>query len=86
MTSREMCDLLMLSMGAYTPLDGFLGQADWQSVCTDMKLENGTFWPIPITLSVSESEANLLKPGNEVTLIEDETQAEMAILTISENL
>ena len=50
----------------------------------DIKLENGTFWPIPVTLSVSETEANLLNTGNEVALIEDETQAEMPILTISE--
>jgi len=39
MTSRETSDVLMLAMGAYTPLDGFMGAADWRGVCLDMKLE-----------------------------------------------
>ena len=51
MTSREVSDVLMLAMGAYTPLDGFMGEADWRGSCIGMKLENGVFWPIPITLS-----------------------------------
>ena len=52
MSSRELSDLLMLGMGAYTPLDGFMGHDDWRGSCVDMKLSNGTFWPIPITLSL----------------------------------
>ena len=58
MTSRELSDLLMLGMGAYTPLDGFMGYRDWQGVCEEMKTGTGLFWPIPITLSVSEEAAN----------------------------
>jgi sulfate adenylyltransferase len=46
MTSREMSNLLLFSMGAYTPLDGFMGEADWRSVCTELKLANGLFWPM----------------------------------------
>ncbi len=41
----------MMAMGAYTPIDGFMGEADWRGVCLDMKLENGIFGLIPITLS-----------------------------------
>ena len=84
MTSREMSDLLLLSMGAYTPLGGFMGKADWLSVCTDMKLEDGTFWPIPITLSVSEKYANTVEIGSEVALVDDVTQTVMGILSVTE--
>src|ERR1044071_6230136 len=51
MTSRETSDFLMLAMGAYTPLTGFMGYADWRGSAADMQLSNGVFWPIPITLS-----------------------------------
>jgi sulfate adenylyltransferase len=84
MTSREMSDLLLLSMGAYTPLGGFMGKADWLSVCTDMKLEDGTFWPIPITLSVSEKYASTVEIGTEVALVDDATQIVMGILLVTE--
>ena len=55
MTSREVSDVLMLAMGAYTPLDGFMGKGNWRRVCLDMKLRNGVFWPIPITLSAEKA-------------------------------
>ena len=51
LSSREVSDLFMLGMGAYTPLDGFMGEADWRGTCEHMQLESGLFWPIPITLS-----------------------------------
>ena len=54
MSSREVSDLLMLGMGAYTPLSGFMGEADWRSCCENMTLAGGLFWPIPITLSCSQ--------------------------------
>ena len=57
MASRELSDLLMLGMGAYTPLDGFMGKADWRGVCKDMRLADGLFWPIPITLSATKEKA-----------------------------
>ena len=71
MTSRELSDLLMLGMGAYTPLDGFMGSRDWQGVCEEMKTSAGTFWPIPITLSVNEEVANNIKIGDEVALTDN---------------
>ena len=46
MASRELSDLLMFGMGAYTPLVGFMGKADWRGVCEDMRLDSGLFWPI----------------------------------------
>ncbi len=84
MTSCEVCDLLLLSMGAYTPLDGFMTEADWRGVCEDMKLGSGLFWPIPVTLSADQSLADQLEIGEEVTLIDGETQQIMAILTIED--
>jgi sulfate adenylyltransferase len=84
MTSREMSDLLLMSMGAYTPLKGFMDQADWFSVCTDMKLKDGTFWPIPITLSISSEQAANINIGDEVALVEDDTQTVMGRLQVLE--
>src|SRR6516225_2649333 len=44
--SRTVSDLFMLAMGAYTPLDGFMGHDDWRRSCLDLKLTSGVFWPI----------------------------------------
>ncbi|MBU2582225.1 MAG: sulfate adenylyltransferase [Alphaproteobacteria bacterium] len=84
MTSREVSDLLMLGMGAYTPLDGFMGEADWRGVCADMKLASGTFWPIPITLSTDEETANGIGLGDEVALADGDTGEIMGILMVGE--
>ena len=71
MASRELSDLLMLGMGAYTPLDGFMGKADWSGVCKDMRLADGLFWPIPITLSATKEKAEILTIGEEVGLVDE---------------
>ncbi len=68
MSSREASDLVMLGIGAFTPLEGFMGKADWQSVCEHMQLRDGTFWPIPITLSVEQAVAERISIGQEVSL------------------
>ena len=83
-TSREASDLLMLGMGAYTPLDGFMGHDDWRSVCTDMSLANGLFWPIPITLSADEDVAAGIGAGEEVALIDSESGDIMAVMEVTE--
>ena len=58
MSSRETSDLIMLGIGAFTPLDGFMGYEDWKGVCDEMKMANGIFWPIPITLSTDQAQAH----------------------------
>ncbi|MBT3549874.1 MAG: sulfate adenylyltransferase [Rhodospirillaceae bacterium] len=68
MSSRELSDLLMLGMGAYTPLQGFMGEADWRGACADMTLASGLFWPIPITLSCSADLADEISEGDDVAL------------------
>src|ERR1700758_4280019 len=68
--SRTVSDLFMLAMGAYTPLDGFMGHDDWRGSSLDMKLTNGVFWPIPITLSVDKDLANNIHAEEEITLVD----------------
>ncbi len=84
MTSREISDVLMMAMGAYTPIDGFMGEEDWRGVCLDMKLENGVFWPIPITLSCVPELADLIGDGEEVALTDGETGEILAIMKVKE--
>ncbi|MBU2823842.1 adenylyltransferase, partial [Acidithiobacillus ferrooxidans] len=55
LTARQRCDLELLLTGAFAPLEGYLDAADWQSVLQDMRLGNGTLWPIPVVLDVSEA-------------------------------
>ncbi len=84
MSSRETADLLMLAMGAYTPLEGFMNRADWHGSCADMCLENGVFWPVPITLSCTDALADQITIGEEVALVDESSNELMAILEVSE--
>src|SRR3990170_3569353 len=69
MASRETADLIMMGIGGFTPLDGFMGHDDWKVSCSDdMKLTDGVFWPIPVTLSTTQGKADSLKVGQEVLL------------------
>ena len=73
MSSREVSDVLMLSQGAYTPLDGFMSEADWRGACVDMTLANGLFWPIPVTLSATQELADSIHDEEEVALVDAES-------------
>lgn len=84
MTSRETSDFLMLGMGAYTPLEGFMGEADWRGSCGDMKLTTGLFWPIPITLSADKALADSIAVGETVALVDEESGEIMGTLDVSE--
>ena len=70
LSSRERGDLIMLGIGGFTPLDGFMSKADWQGVCDNMALTDGVFWPIPITLSTDAATADGLAEGAEVALVD----------------
>lgn len=84
LSSREVSDLLMLGMGAYTPLSGFMDEADWRGCCLDMKLDSGLFWPIPITVSVARELAEAISIGEEVALSDGHTGDCLALLTVTE--
>ena len=84
MTSREVSDLFMLGMGAYTPLAGFMGEADWRGVTVDMKLENGVFWPIPITLSAGADVADGISVGDRIALSDGESSEVLGTLDVAE--
>jgi sulfate adenylyltransferase len=83
LTARQVCDLELLMNGGFAPLKGFMGQADYDGVVTDMRLADGTLWPIPITLDVSEAFADKVAPGQDIAL-RDAEGVILAILTISD--
>jgi len=82
--SRAVSDVFMLAMGAYTPLDGFMGHDDWRGSCLDMKLSNGVFWPIPITLPVNKDLADSIHSQEEVTLIDASSGEILALMEVHE--
>ncbi len=84
LASREVGDLIMLGIGGFTPLDGFMGEADWRGACDDMRLANGLFWPIPITLSTDVGTADGLAIGAEVALVDGESGELMGTLRVTE--
>ena len=83
-SSRESGDLIMLGIGGFTPLDGFMTHADWEEVCDGMKMTNGLFWPIPITLSTDKATAEGIKTGSEVALVDSESGEIMATMKVTE--
>lgn len=83
-SSRETGDLIMLGIGGFTPLEGFMTRADWQGVCDGMRLASGLFWPIPITLSTDKATADGIKTGGEVALVDRESGEIMATMKITE--
>jgi sulfate adenylyltransferase len=79
-SSRSKGDLVMMGIGGFSPLDGFMKKADWKSVCENMLLSDGTFWPVPVTMDVSKEDAAGLKPGEEIALVRrDELLATMKV-------
>ncbi len=68
LTPRQVCDLELLLNGGFSPLEGFLCRADYERVCRDMRLADGTLWPIPVVLDVTEEFADKLSAGDRVAL------------------
>ncbi len=83
LSPRQLCDLDLLLNGAFSPLEGFLGQADYEKVCDEMRLESGILWPIPITLDVSEEFAGGVSEGDTIAL-RDVEGVLIAILKVSD--
>jgi sulfate adenylyltransferase len=84
MASRETGDLIMMGIGGFTPLEGFMGYEDWKDVCDEFKMSDGTFWPIPITLSANKDLADSIEEHEEVALVDEESGEIMGIMTVRE--
>ncbi len=81
LSERQLCDLELLLNGGFSPLKGFMNQHDYASVCSDMRLSDGTLWPMPITLDVDQAFAEGLNTGDQITLRDSEGLA-LAVMTI----
>lgn len=77
-------DLIMIGIGGFSPLTGFMTKADWKSVCDNFLLADGTFWPVPVTLDVSKEDAAAIKEGEEIALYDPEGDEIMATMKVTE--
>ena len=83
LSERAVCDLELLATGAFSPLDRFMGSADYERVVHEMRLENGHLFPIPITLPVADDEP--IKLDGEVSL-RDSRNDIVATMTVEEKI
>ena len=85
LTDRQLCDIELIMSGAFSPLNGFLGKDDYESVLSDMRLSSGEVWPMPIMLDVDESyiSENSIEVGSKIALREKEGFL-VAFLTVNE--
>lgn len=83
LTQRQLCDLDMLMSGAFSPLEGFLGQDDYQGVCDNMRLSSGVLWTMPINLDVSAEFSKAISKGETIAL-RDQEGVLIAIMDVSD--
>lgn len=84
LTSRETSDLIMMAIGAFSPLEGFMGKEDYEGVVDNMHMVDGTLWPVPITLAVTEEQADSLPMNSDVALVDDESDELMGMMKVVE--
>ena len=84
LASQSASDVVMMASGAFSPLAGFMGQADYEGVVHDMRLSNGLLWPLPVTLPVDQGTARGLSLGDVVCLYSVGSTPPLARLTVSE--
>jgi sulfate adenylyltransferase len=84
LTPRQLCDLELLLNGGFSPLRGFMTRADYEGVCHNMRLASGTFWPMPVTLDVTEQFARRLKPGTCKVALRDPEGVMLAVLEVED--
>ena len=82
-SSRERGDLIMLGIGGFTPLEGFMTRADWEGVCDRYRTAAGLFWPIPITLSADKTAAGSIADGTELALADPDGGEILAVLRVT---
>ncbi len=84
LTGRQLCDLELLITGGFSPLQGFMSRADYESVCQNMKLASGVLWPMPITLDVTEEFAKKLTAGSSKVALRDPEGVMIAVLHVED--
>lgn len=84
LTGRQLCDLELLLSGGFSPLRGFMTRADYEGVCSSMRLKSGVIWPVPITLDVTEEFAKKLQPGSSKVALRDPEGVMVAVLHVDE--
>ena len=84
LTARQLCDLELLMSGGFSPLRGFMNRADYEGVCHSLRLANGTLWPMPITLDVTEELAKKLTPGSTKVALRDPEGVMLAVLSVED--
>ncbi len=77
-------DLIMIGIGGFSPLTGFMTRADWKGVCDNFLLSDGTFWPVPVTLDATADDAADIAEGSEIALYDPEGDEIMATMTVTE--
>jgi sulfate adenylyltransferase len=77
-------DLIMMGIGGFSPLTGFMSKADWRRVCEEYLLTDDTFWPIPVTLDATKEDADAIKEGEEIALYDPERKEIMATMKVLE--
>ena len=83
LTPRQICDLELLMNGGFFPLKGFQSEADYNGTVENMRTADGTLWPMPVTLDVSEKFAETIQPGQDIAL-RDQEGVILAILSVSD--
>jgi len=84
LTARQICDLELLTNGGFSPLRGFMVRKDYDSVCQNMTLANGTLWPMPITLDVTEEFSKKLTAGTSKVALRDAEGVMLAVLHVED--
>ena len=83
LTPRQICDLELLMNGGFHPLKGFLSEADYDRVIEDMRLADGTLWPMPVTLDVTQAFADKVETGQDIAL-RDQEGVILAIMSVTD--
>jgi sulfate adenylyltransferase len=83
LTAKQACDLEMIAIGAFSPLTGFVGKADFESICKRTRLANGLVWSVPVTLSIDDATKKTLTEGGQAALYHSDGTL-MAVITVEE--
>src|SRR5580700_2692865 len=83
LSPREQFDLEMISIGAFSPLTGFMGKADFEGVCQNMRLSGGTVWPIPVVLCPANEQAEKIQVGQRIALKDSQGRL-LAVMKVEE--